>query len=73
VAAPINTGRRVLELQNQDASRTFWVSWDRPATQDNYCTAIPPGLLRTYTGDACPTEAVIINGPAGLVATIHEK
>jgi hypothetical protein len=73
VAAPINTGRKALVLQNQDASRTFHVAWGRPATQDNYTLAIAPGLLRSYSAEACPTEAIHVNGPAGLVATIEEQ
>jgi hypothetical protein len=73
VAVPVNTGRKVLTLQNQDGARTFWVAFGRPATQDNYSVAIPPGLLYSYTAEACPTEEIRVNGPAGLVATIHEQ
>lgn len=73
VAAPINTGRKSLHVQNQSVSAPLWVQFGRAATQDGYSVLVRPDSDAVWETPACPTEALHVNGPVGVIATIFEQ
>lgn len=71
-AAPINTGRKHLVLQNQSPVSSYWVGFGTLATQDGFSLEVAPQSELVFTAPDCPTERIEVNGPSGVIATIME-
>lgn len=73
-AAPINTGRRALLVQNQDRAATVWLAFGMLALMGGPTSlALAPQESVALTEDAAPTERIEVLGPVGARVGVWEQ
>lgn len=73
LAAPINTDRKALVVQNQDRASTVWVGFGQPASATNGAIAVGPQEAFAMTAESAPTQRIEVFGPAGARVGVWEQ